>query len=250
MSFSHTGKVWSRQTFAPYGETGKRPDWVRGITLHHTGAPSLKTRPNGLTITHIENIRDYYQNQLGWKSGPHLFIDDTQIFGMTPLYEKGVHARSFNRSHVGIEVLGNYDIESHDTGRGMECWLTAAYAIVALRRAWGKLPLNLHRNDPKTSKTCPGAPVTVAWVEQLVELASDEHPSAPRRPCYEETTGNRLVPVLAYLGNVKPAPKLTRRSGQTYLNDWRLETGHYDKYQQTTLASEHELKCWLAAQPE
>jgi hypothetical protein len=117
--------------------------------------------------------------------------------------------------------------------------------FVAIRRAWGPLPLNLHRDDPKTTKTCAGKPVTVAWIEQLVELASDEHPSAPRRPCYEETIGSRLVPVMAYLGNVKPAPKLTRRNGQTYLNDWRLETGYYDKYQQTTLASEHELQQWL-----
>ena len=75
--------------------------------MHHTAAPSLAQRPRGLTIQHIRNIQNYYQSQLGWSSGPHLFIDDDQIFGMSSLERRGIHAVSFNRTHIGIEVLGN-----------------------------------------------------------------------------------------------------------------------------------------------
>ncbi len=247
MSFKNVGKVWSRQSFVP---GIAKPAWVKGITLHHTGAPSLATRPHGLTIQHVENIQDFYKTKRGWSSGPHLFIDEDQIFGMTPLHERGIHATSFNSTHIGIEVLGEFDSERHDTGRGMECWLTAAYAIIALRRAWGPLPLNLHRDDPRTNKTCAGKPVTVAWIETLVDLASDEHPSFPRRATLEETLGSKLIPVMDFVrahGHMAP---LARKGAQTYLGSWRLETGHYDATKQTTLATEHELQCWLASQPE
>lgn len=243
MSFRNVGKVWSRQSF----KLGiAKPDWVKGITLHHTGAPSLQTRPNGFTMQHIENIRDFYIGK-GWKSGPHLFTDDDGVFGMTPFNEKGVHASSFNSTHFSIETLGDYDAEKHDAGRGLECWITTAYAVRALRAAWGPLPLNLHRDDPRTSKTCAGAPVTVAWVEQLVKQIDG---GAVPQVSVEDTLGTKFVPVMAYIAEARPQlkPQLSRRGAQTYLNEWRLETAHYDTARSATMASEYELLRWLAAQ--
>jgi len=57
----------------------------------------------------IANIRDYYKNDLLWSAGPHLFIDEDEIYGMCDLRKKGVHAVSFNKTAIGIEVLGDYD---------------------------------------------------------------------------------------------------------------------------------------------
>ena len=38
----------------------------------------------------------------------------------------GVHAVSFNSTGVGIEMLGNYDIEDPRTGRGLQVLTTTA----------------------------------------------------------------------------------------------------------------------------
>jgi hypothetical protein len=92
----------------------KKTDWATSVTIHHTAAPSLAQRPQGFTIQHIINMASFYQRQKssggnGWPTGPHLFIDDDQIFGMCDFAVKGIHAVSFNTSSIGIEVLGFYD---------------------------------------------------------------------------------------------------------------------------------------------
>ena len=156
MSYANVGKAWTPESFARHLRTVDL-SWAKGITLHHTAAPSLAQRPHGLTVQHIENIASFYK-RLGWSRGPHLFIDDDQIFGMTPLSRSGIHAVSFNRTHIGVEVLGNYDSESPSEGRGQACWTTAALATRALldRAGLSVSTVNGHRDDPKTSKTCPG----------------------------------------------------------------------------------------------
>lgn len=174
MSFADVGKVWGVSAFTDHLKTVDL-SWARGITMHHTAAPSLKQRPEGLRISHIENIANYYRTKLGWSSGPHLFIDEDQIFGMSPLGARGVHARSFNRDHIGIEVLGDYDSEDPFNGRGLQCWETAAAAVGRILNAagWRIEAVNFHRDDPKTGKTCPGTRVKMPWFRSLVEGATD-----------------------------------------------------------------------------
>lgn len=157
MGFELVGKVWDAQGFLEYVNT-LNLEWVEGITMHHTSSPSLAQRPRGLTIQHIRNIQDYYKNTLGWSSGPHLFVDDDEIFGMSSLEKRGIHAVSFNKDHIGIEVLGDYDIEDPYTGRGKDCWNTAKDAVRILLDHAGLEPDNIngHRDDPRTSKSCPG----------------------------------------------------------------------------------------------
>ena len=183
MSFSNVGKTWNKTSFKEYLKTIRKPDWVKGICLHHTGIPSLSMRPNGLTSQHIVNIMDFYKSKK-WKSGPHLFISESTIHGMTPLEIKGVHAVSFNSSYIGIEVLGNYDFEKPNSGRGELCWDTTA-EVVHLLLEWLGLEANettikFHRDDPKTNKTCPGNLVKKDWFISLVK--SKEMKSIPPPP--------------------------------------------------------------------
>ena len=91
MSFANVGKVWTVDSFREYLKGIKRPVYAKSITLHHTGAPSLGQRPRGFLIQHIHNIQSFYKS-LGWNRGPHLFIDEDQFFGMTPLTVSGIHA--------------------------------------------------------------------------------------------------------------------------------------------------------------
>jgi hypothetical protein len=182
MAFENVGKVWTPASLSEYLKKRVRPSWIDSITMHHTAEPSLKQRPNGLTIQHIINIREYYKKpkevkgkmKPGWKSGPHLFIDEDEVFGMCDFASKGVHAVSFNASSLGIEVLGFYDkdIEDPKSGRGLRCWMNAA-ATVRVLLDWLALAKSnktilFHRDDPETTKSCPGTAVTKDWFLDLI----------------------------------------------------------------------------------
>jgi hypothetical protein len=195
-----------------------KPSWVKGITLHHTGAPSLSTRPHGLTAQHIENIQNFYRNEMGWKGGPHLFVDDDQIWGMNEFSVPGVHAVSFNRTHIGIEVLGDFDSEDPLTGRGFECWMSALSATRNLLD-WLSLPVssvNFHRDDPKTKKSCPGRKVTKEWVHGI--LSNSIIQTAPKQEEFTISLGGQpfdsrvanagvvFVPVRVYLSRILGVP--------------------------------------------
>ena len=145
------------------------PRWVRGITIHHTAAPSLAQRPSGFLETHMHNFRSYYRG-LGWSSGPHFFIDEDQAWAFSPIAKPGIHAKSFNRTHIGIEMLGDYDREDPWSGRGLQV-LTMTAAIVAELLRSLNLDLsavNFHREDPKSDKTCPGRRIEKAKFLQII----------------------------------------------------------------------------------
>ena len=238
MSFLNSGRVWSPAGFDTYLRTLKRPKWVRGITVHHTAVPSLQMRPQGHTAQLIENIRYGYVHDRGWSSGPHLFPDDTgHIWGMTPLTEPGTHARSFNATHIGIEVLGDYDSEDPKTGRGLNAWLTAASAVRSLQKWLGlpKTAFNFHRDDPKTTKTCPGKKVTHEWFLKLIDDAATlTHPPDP--PEYVN---------VAKFAEGHGRTEMPRREGKdVFIGSWRLETWRYSETTGTE-AIRSELERWL-----
>jgi len=172
MAFENVGLVWTPESLAHYLSSIEKPNWCKAITLHHTAAPSLAQRPKGLLLQHIENLRHFYQDDKKWSAGPHLFIDDDQIFGMCDLRRKGVHAVSFNSMAIGIEVLGDYDSEDPLSGRGLNCWTTAATTTRILLN-WLGLSANkdtvlFHRDDPTTKKSCPGNKVKKDWLLGLI----------------------------------------------------------------------------------
>lgn len=248
MSFNAVGRVWSESSFREFLATQKRPSWnPRAITLHHTASPSLAMRPDGLIAQHIINIRDYYRNTLGWSRGPHLFVDDDDIFGMTPLSERGIHAVSHNSFAIGIEVLGYYDKEDPLSGRGLACWTTAAAATKALVD-WLGLPINektilFHRDDPKTPKTCPGTKVLRPWIIDLLK-----RPGPVKLVPDNDLDLDELHPVADWLvanrgyswAQVKTL--LTKRNGLFYFGDDWLEGARYDAAKGTTLAPLGELE--------
>lgn len=179
MAFENVGKVWTPASLAEYLAPRARPAWVKSITLHHTAEPSLADRPGGFTVQHIRNIQSYYSRPKskggrGWSSGPHLFVDEDELFGMCDFRFKGIHAASFNSSSIGIEVLGYYDKNREDptSGRGLRCWTNAAAATKVLLDWLGLKKSNstilFHREDPQTTKSCPGTAVTKDWFLGLI----------------------------------------------------------------------------------
>lgn len=132
------------------------------ITLHNTAVPSLAQRPNGFTKKHINNLVGFYRDQQGWSAGPHLFIDDKQIWVFTPLTMSGVHSPSWNKIALGFEMLGDYNSEDFNSGRGAAVRDNAVAAVATVSAVLGLNPkeMKLHREDPATShKGCPGETV-------------------------------------------------------------------------------------------
>lgn len=249
MSYTNVGKVWSPESFDSYLNSMEKPSWCKGVCLHHTSSPSIATRPQGLLSQHIRNMEEFYKTK-GWRAGPHFFTDENEIFGMTPPNLKGIHAVSFNSSTIGIEVLGDYDTEFNDKGRGLECWKTAAAATAKILN-WLNLEPNyntvlFHRDDPKTSKSCPGTKVQKPWVLDLIRAVntkSVEIKSAPK-----PTSDLQFVKVSEYLQNIKnyssaDISKLLTKDSEGLFHfgtEW-LENAYYDVKQQATIAPIKEL---------
>lgn len=148
--------------------------WVRGITLHHTIRPGLKEwygRPS------VERLLRYYRDEApwkddqgrarkGWSSGPHLFLAPDGVWQLTPLNLRGTHAVSFNQTHWGWEVVGQYDLSP---------WSPAMRELVegslAVGLRWLGKPagiINGHRDDPTTTKSCPGRAIDLNVVRANV----------------------------------------------------------------------------------
>lgn len=209
--------------------------WVKGVVLHHTWLPDLAMRPQGFQAQHIENIVDFYK-QKGWNRGPHGFVDEDQIWGMTPFEEKGIHAVSFNQTHIGIEVLGNYDRDLPNEGRGLLCWQIALKCVDLLFERLAIPPTSsnilFHRDDPKTNKTCPGTLVKKEWI--LATLASIRQ---DRLRGYNAEPPPTRVGVATYCRERNRKCELSVRDGFMFLNGIHLRTAIYDKAEECTFAT-------------
>lgn len=159
------GVGYSPLEFRNYVETVKFESWrPTAICIHHCAAPSLAQRPQGFIPQHMLSLKAHYEG-LGWRSGPHLFIDDDQAWTFTPLNERGVHARSFNSYAIGIEMLGDYDSEDPKSGRGSKVIATTVRVVEMLMQKLNipKSKILFHRDDPKTDKSCPGRKISKEW---------------------------------------------------------------------------------------
>ncbi|MGH6787693.1 MAG: N-acetylmuramoyl-L-alanine amidase [Novosphingobium sp.] len=152
-----------------------RPSFV---AIHNTAIPNLAGRPNGFTKQHIRNLEGYYQG-LGWKAGPHLFIDDKQIWVFTPLTTTGRHSPSWNNIALGFEMLGDYASDKFASGRGLAVRKNAVAATATICRRLGLDPqgIRLHKEDPATDHDCPGK--NVKKKEFIADVAARMTAHAP-----------------------------------------------------------------------
>jgi hypothetical protein len=162
--------------------------WVKGLTYHHTWKPTASAWRGRSSI---DGLLRYYRDQvvwydgagrrrIGWSAGPHLFVGPDGIWQLTPLNVPGIHAVSFNRTHWGLEVVGNYDrVSWQEPIRSL-----ALGAGAALLR-WRGLPasaVNGHRDDPKTAKSCPGWAIDLDWVRAELQQRLSPPPAPPLHP--------------------------------------------------------------------
>lgn len=149
------------------------------IVLHNTGVPSLAQRANGLTKKHIQSLEAFYRDEQKWSAGPHLFVDDRQIWVFTPLTVSGIHSPSWNKVALGVEMLGDYEKEAFDSGRGLKVRKNAVAALATLCAVLGfeSQTLRLHREDPLTTHACPGKNVRkLEVIQEVQDLILTRHP--------------------------------------------------------------------------
>ena len=158
--------------FAAYCQGLQWNDWrPQFITLHNTASPTLAQRPHGFNHDHMANFVHFYRDEQGWQAGPHLFVDDHAIWVFTPLTVSGRHSPSWNETALGVEMLGDYDSEAFDNGRGLAVQRNAVAAIATLSDVLGLDPdtIRLHKEDTATTHDCPGANVNKARFIQAVK---------------------------------------------------------------------------------
>jgi hypothetical protein len=131
-------------------------------------------------------LEGFYRDTQKWKAGPHLFIDDQQIWVFTPLNVSGTHSPSWNKVALGIEMLGDFEREAFDQGRGAEVRQNTICAIATLSAILGLEPstMRVHREDPLTTHACPGKNVRKLEVIQavqdlIIQRHAGEHPIKP-----------------------------------------------------------------------
>lgn len=173
------GESFSAKDFDAYCQTLQWTAWRPSfITLHNTASPTLAQRPNGLTLQHIKNLEAFYRDEQHWSAGPHLFVDDKQIWVFTPLTVSGVHSPSWNQTAFGLEMLGSYDTEAFDSGRGLKVRKNAVAAMATLSAILGFDPegMKLHREDPRTTHACPGKKVKkLEVIQEVQDLMASRH---------------------------------------------------------------------------
>lgn len=179
--------------FLAYLESIQFGAWrPRYVVMHHTGAPDLKTWQGWQTRAKpvsdeqwMQNLKGYYEG-LGWSHGPHFFFTPKNYCVFSLPNVRGTHAVSFNANSWGVECVGDFDVEPFADP------IAQRYidGLAALHVAAGLSPspyvraergLHFHRDDPQTSKTCPGQHVDKMSVTQRVykkmaTMNSGDHP--------------------------------------------------------------------------
>lgn len=181
------GQAFNADEFDDYCHTLQWTQWRPSfVVVHNTQEPSLAGAPNGLTRQRIANLEAYYRDDQKWSAGPHLFVDDKRITVFTPLTVSGVHSPSWNKVALGVEMLGNYDREAFDSGRGLAVRKNTVQALATLCAILGLDPhtIRIHREDPLTTHKCPGTNVRKLELIQevndlMIERHAGEHPIKP-----------------------------------------------------------------------
>ena len=174
------------------------PGWVRLIVIHNTATPDMKRTAQIGPSRYVKNVASYYRDKLGWSSGPHYFVADSQpdalVFEGTPITSRGTHSPCWNGNSIGIEMCANFvrGVDDDDTGGGLRIKDTTCQLAAALLYKLG-LPANndtvkLHKEDRCTTHDCPGKDIEkpdmlVRIRQYLADMApAGEHDTKEKDP--------------------------------------------------------------------
>lgn len=131
-----------------------RPMWVTGSVYHNTYRPTEAQWQGHASMSSMQ--RTYQGYTPAWDRGPHFFVAaHTRADGywmMTPPQAPGIHAGPCNRTHWGIEVVGDFQ------RREMSPLQVAMLVdLLEVLHRWANVPARV--DDHRTcmpDRTCPG----------------------------------------------------------------------------------------------
>ena len=145
--------------------------WAQGIVLHHTWKP-VPSQWHGMST--MEAICKYYERK-GWTTTPHLFIvtgsTDSSVDGiwqMTPLNLQGTHAGAWNRTHWGIEVVGNYDTQGWRE-ETKDLVISTMVELLRWRSINFKTSTVIGHRETGSKKTCPGSAIDMYEIRRIIQ---------------------------------------------------------------------------------
>lgn len=175
-------RAFTADSVGAYLRSLPRPSFVRFVVVHNTGAPNLKTyrgyadRKNPITDAQwLRNLEGFYRDQQKWHAGPHWFVtpNPAGLLAFTPSTIPGVHSPSWNSQSLGVEMVGDYQVEPFDPAVQRN-----VVALLAELHLWlGLSPdtIRFHREDPGTThKDCPGKNVNKAQLIAAVRARMDQ----------------------------------------------------------------------------
>lgn len=175
-------RAFTAESVVPYLATLPPPDFVQFIVVHNTGAPTLKTyrgyanRANPISDSQwLKNLEKYYRDQQGWKAGPHWFVTPNPkgLLAFTPSTVPGTHTPSWNSKSLGIETVGDFNVEpfNEDTKENLVALLAALHSWLGLNPG----TLKFHKEDRATThKDCPGKNIRKDELIEAVREKMDE----------------------------------------------------------------------------
>jgi len=160
-----------------------------GIVQHNTSSPTLYQWWHSVPPEErMANLISYYRDDMGWSAGPHVFVDGKSYWVLTDLNVSGVHSPSWNATMLGIEMVGDYETESDETGMGAQVMdmTIALFGECCSFFGWQVNNTNIkqHKEDPKSDHDdCPGRNVVKAEflddVTNYMGDGGDDHTPQP-----------------------------------------------------------------------
>lgn len=208
------GKPYSRAALAAHingldFSKWRRKDGSAGkplfIVLHNTSVPTIKlwlSWSPEKRQQYILNVENMYEVEDHWHAGPHFFVPpdaDICAFGFSDPTTCGTHASCFNSDSIGIEQVGEFNVEAYDTGPGALVRDNAVYLMALLHRklglqpdgfVYGKSGLHFHVDCRADNHDCPGSNVhrpdiiarvkaAMATLSNAAPLPADAPPASP-----------------------------------------------------------------------
>lgn len=171
-----SGKDYDANALAKRIGSLKWTKWKpRGIVLHNTASPTLAqwAESGPSHDQRIKNLQSYYEG-MGWHGGPHWFVSRSRWTEFSNPLRQGTHSPSFNKTHFGIEMVGDYNSEAFNSGDGARVRDNAVYLMALLCKKFGWDPakvIRFHKEDPRTTHDCPGRNVKKPDIVARVKAA-------------------------------------------------------------------------------
>lgn len=166
------------EQFRAYVDTLHWGSWKPSfMVLHNTGAPTASQWHSTAGANRMKNLENYYKNEQHWSAGPHAFVADDLIWPFTPFTTPGVHSPSWNGIALGIELVGDYNVDQITSGFGKAAYenVVALFGILHAKLGLNPETIRFHREDKATThRDCPGKHIDKArFIQDVIEFMGE-----------------------------------------------------------------------------